>query len=188
MRARRRQIATWYHSIDGGEIGRLRQLGKKPLDDTCRCDTMTTCVVSTATIKEPDVMARPEGTLTAAQHEILEVVWNSAPSGATVTEIWQAIAQRRKVTRTTVLNQVDRLEKRNWLARRKSRDGFRYWAVRTREQAARSLTEEFVDSFFGGSAADLVVSLLGSKRLKPTEVRRLRELLDARSSTRKPKE
>lgn len=132
-------------------------------------------------------MPDPEGTLTAAQHEILEVVWSSPSNGATVSEIWHAIGEQRDVTRTTVLNQVDRLEKRGWLRRRKHKDGFRYVATRNRGQAARSLTEEFVDSFFGGSASELVMNLLGSKKLKPEEIARLRDLLDSQTSKRSPK-
>lgn len=133
-------------------------------------------------------MAGPEGTLTAAQHEILEVVWKSPSNGATVTEIWQAIGLQRDVTRTTVLNQVDRLEKRGWLRRKRHKDVFRYLATRSREQAACGLTEEFVDSFFGGSASELVMSLLGSKKLRPAEIARLRDLLDSQASKRSPKQ
>jgi len=124
-------------------------------------------------------MTSPEGTLTAAQHEILEVIWSGPPVGATVTEIWQAIAAQRAVSRTTVLNQVDRLEKRGWLKRKKSDDGYRYLATRTRDEAARSLANEFIDAFFGGSTSQLVMSLLGSKKLKPAELARLRAILDS---------
>jgi BlaI family transcriptional regulator, penicillinase repressor len=127
-------------------------------------------------------MTQPEGTLTAAQHEILDAIWNAPPSGATVTEIWQAIGRQRRITRTTVLNQVDRLEKRGWLKRQKGEDGFRYVATRSREQVAHGLAEEFVDSFFGGSAGDLVMSLLGSKKLKPGEIARLKARSAKRSS------
>lgn len=125
-------------------------------------------------------MVEPEGMLTAAQHEILEVVWGAPPGGATVSEIWQGISERREVTRTTVLNQVDRLEKRGWLRRKKHPEGFRYAATRSREQAARSLAEDFVESFFRGSASELVMSLLGSQKLRPDEIAKLRKLLDSR--------
>lgn len=131
-------------------------------------------------------MTDPEGSLTAAQHEIMEVVWKGAKSGSTVAEIWHAIGSRRSVTRTTVLNQVDRLEKRGWLKRHECPDGFRYLATRSREHAATSLAAEFVDSFFGGSASDLVMSLLGSRKLDPDEIQKLRTLLETRSSKRKP--
>ncbi len=133
-------------------------------------------------------MTDPDGTLTAAQHEILEVIWNASETGATVAEIWHEIGIRRSVTRTTVLNQVDRLEKRGWLKRHEHKDGFRYVATRSREQAASGLAEEFVDSFFRGSASDLVMSLLGTKKLNPNEIKKLQALLETRSSKRKTNE
>ena len=121
-------------------------------------------------------MSKPEGKLTAAQHEILDVVWASE-MGATVTEIWEVIGPRRKVTRTTILNLVDRLEKRGWLERQKTEGSFRYVAAFDRETTARIVAAEFVDDFFGGSASHLVMSLLGAKRLKPADAERLRQLL-----------
>lgn len=134
-------------------------------------------------------MPRSEGKLTPAQHEIIEIVWNAETDGATVTAIWEAVASRRNVTRTTVLNLVDRLEKRGWLKRRKMKGGYRYFAVVDRDTTARIVAEEFVDEFFGGSASHLVMSLLGSKRLGPDEVERLRRLLDsARSEASRKKE
>ena len=133
-------------------------------------------------------MTNPDGSLTAAQHEIMEVIWAAGPSGATVTEIWTAIGQQREVTRTTVLNQVDRLEKRGWLTRRKHEGAFRYVGTLDRADTARSLAEEFVADFFGGSASELVTSLLGSKQLKRADIQRLRELLDSRLSKKKTEE
>ena len=133
-------------------------------------------------------MPKPEGNLTASQLEILEAVWSGPTSGSTVTEIWEAIAMQRKVGRTTVLNQVDRLEKRGWLRRKKQDDGFRYIALLNRDSATRGLAEQFLDSFFGGSASELVMSLLGSKKLSADEVAKLRNLLPPNGSTPKAKD
>jgi predicted transcriptional regulator len=123
-------------------------------------------------------MPTPEGKLTPAQHEIMEIIWRAGD--ATVSEIWETIAARRDVMRTTVLNLVDRLEKRGWLNRRKRKGGYRYYAAIARDETSRGLAEEFVDDFFGGSASDLVMSLLGSQRMKSEDVGRLRQLLDER--------
>jgi predicted transcriptional regulator len=128
-------------------------------------------------------MANLEGSLTSAQHEIMEVVWESAAQGATVAEIWQAIAAGRPVGRTTILNLVDRLEKRGWLVRRDRQKPCHYLAALGREETAALLARGFVDDFFGGSAGNLVMSLLGSQRLKPKEIEQLRRILE---STAKP--
>ena len=120
----------------------------------------------------------PEGTLTPAQYEILDVVWRAADDGATVSEIWHEIAESRSVTRTTILNLVDRLEKRGWLERHDAEGAARYTAAVTRDRTSATLADDFVQSFFGGSAANLMMSLLGTAKLDAAEVRRLREILD----------
>lgn len=123
-------------------------------------------------------MAGPEGKLTAAQHEILNVVWEHGRAGATVAEVWKFIARTREVGRTTVLNQIDRLEARGWLRRKPVDGGNRYFATVSRAKASQAMAGEFVDDFFGGSASDLVMNLLGSKRLTPEDVDRLRQILN----------
>jgi len=122
-------------------------------------------------------MTEPEGTLTAAQFEILEVVWAAGADGATVAEIWKRIGLSRELSRTTVLNQVDRLEKRGWLNRQEGESGLRFTAAVDRATASSRLAGEFVRDFFGGSADKLVMSLLGAGGLDSADIRRLRDLL-----------
>jgi BlaI family transcriptional regulator, penicillinase repressor len=127
-------------------------------------------------------MPKPQGSLTSTQYEILDVVWSHGTAGATVAEIWQAFSAWRPVGRTTILNHVDRLEKRGWLIRRENDSPLRYVAALEREKAVALLTGDFVDGFFGGSVRDLMVSLLGSKRLKPMEIDQLRRMLESASA------
>ena len=61
-------------------------------------------------------MVDPEGNLTPVQYEILQVIWDGDDAGSTVAEIWREISKSRSVGRTTILNLVDRLEKRGWLS------------------------------------------------------------------------
>jgi predicted transcriptional regulator len=126
--------------------------------------------------------SQPDAALTAVQFEIMQVVWD-APQGATVAEIWEAIGKGREVTRTTVLNLVGRLDKRGWLKRRKLEGVFRYFAAVDRDTTTGRVAEKFVDEFFGGSAAELVMSLLGSKRITASQVEELRELLKRAGTT-----
>ena len=132
-------------------------------------------------------MPKPRGSLTSVQYEIMEVIWQRAPQGATVAEIWEAIAARRRVGRTTILNLVDRLERRGWLVRRDREKPCHYLAALSREETAVFLTGGFVDDFFAGSASNLVMSLLGSKRLKPGEIERLRQILESTSEQSREK-
>jgi predicted transcriptional regulator len=124
---------------------------------------------------------KPAGSLTAIQHEIMGVVWDSGDEGATVTEIWQGIASQRRVGRTTILNLVARLVKRHWLVARSRCKPTRYLAALSREETAAALAGGFVEDFFGGSASNLVMSLLGSRGLKPAEIEHLRRVLESAS-------
>lgn len=126
----------------------------------------------------------PSGKLTAAQYELMQVVWNFGRDGATVAEVWQAVSEQRSVGRTTILNLLDRLEKRGWLRRHEQEGVNRYVAAVDRDRTDAELARGFVQEFFGGSATNLVMSLLGSAELDADELQRLRKLLASASARR----
>jgi BlaI family transcriptional regulator, penicillinase repressor len=128
-------------------------------------------------------MGSPEGSLTPAQFEIMALLWD-APEGLSVAAIWDGVKADREVSRNTVLNLVDRLEKRNWLVREKVGGIFRYQAAVDRESTQGQLAEEFVGEFFDGSALSLMLSLLGSKRISRAELKRLKTMFEE-SNTKK---
>jgi predicted transcriptional regulator len=135
-------------------------------------------------------MPEPRGKLTAVQHRIMQAVWPCGEHGATASEIWQAVCAERAVGRTTVLKQIQRLEDRRWLRRIPEEGVARYVAALQREQTSRMLAAEFVDSFFGGSLSELVLSVLDARGITAGDVQRLRQLLDdhtaRRGSRRRP--
>src|SRR5262245_48873976 len=97
------------------QIAPLTRNRKIALDNSCRhvrIDDMCRLLGE----RSPG-MREPKGSLTAAQYEIMDAVWNAGAEGVSVADIWQAISHARAIGRTTVLNQVDRLEKRGWLKR-----------------------------------------------------------------------
>lgn len=137
-------------------------------------------------------MSEPEGSLTSSQFEILQLLWDrpaGTSHGLTVSEIWEEIYPRRQIARTTVLNLVDRLEKRGWLEREKFEGFYRYRPAMDRAETEQFLAVGFVDEFFAGSASNFLLSLLGSNRPSKAELRRLRELLEEPPKpNNKPKE
>ncbi len=123
-------------------------------------------------------MTVPDGNLTSSQFEILQVLW-ARGAGMTVSEIWEEISRNRSVVRTTVLNLVDRLEKRGWLVREKVDGLLRYQPTMDRAATECLLASGFVEEFFAGSASHFLLSLLGASRPTKAELRRLRELVDS---------
>lgn len=129
-------------------------------------------------------MPDPEGKLTAVQHQIMQVLWQRGESGATASEIWQQICADREVGRTTVLKQIQRLENRHWLRRKADTRVACYIAALDQQQTAEMLAAEFVDDFFGGSLSDLVMSVLGSRDIRASDIRHLQQLLDDHAAQR----
>jgi predicted transcriptional regulator len=124
-------------------------------------------------------MPNPKGSLTAAQYEIMVAIWAAGAEGISVADIWQAISQARTIGRTTVLNQVDRLEKRGWLQRVPGDGPTRFRATLSKDDASKLLVSDFVSDYFQGSTVDLVSALLGNDAcaLTKKDVERLRKLL-----------
>jgi len=114
-------------------------------------------------------MPKPEGRLSPAQYEILEAIWEVGPPGASGLQVWERISERRKVVRTTVVNLITRLEARGWLKRVDGDDAIRFWPTLPQEQVEAMVTQDFVESFFGGSTSQLILSLLGRQKITPEE-------------------
>jgi len=121
--------------------------------------------------------------LTAAQMEIMDVVWEEGET--TVGEIWQALAARREIARNTVQTTVARLERRGWLEHRDEGGVFRYTATRPRRVVVKNLAQCLVETTFRGSVAGLLMALLENHKLTPEEADRLRTLIDRSQSREK---
>lgn len=123
-----------------------------------------------------------EGELTPSQFEILTAIWPKGRCGASVAEIWEVVSEERDVARTTILNQVQRLEQRGWLKRQDAKPhqdghGCRYLVTTGPKRARMELVRRIIADYFDGSISDLVLSYLGSKRPSAKRVDQLVELL-----------
>jgi len=123
-------------------------------------------------------MPKPEGRLSPAQYEILQAIWEIGAPGATRMQIWDLIVQERPIVRTTVLNLVDRLERRGWLKRIETDGKMLFWPTASREQIEADVAKDFVDCFFKGSASHLVMSLFGRRKINSEEIERLKDVLE----------
>jgi len=121
---------------------------------------------------------KPEGSLTASQYEIMQVIWKSAEEGTSVKQVWEEIVQKRQVSKTTILNQISRLEKRLWVKRYQVEGANHYRATVSKENTSQQMAGEFVKDFFEGSTQQLVQSFLGSGKVDKVVLEQLRQMLD----------
>lgn len=114
--------------------------------------------------------------ITPAQLEIMNLFWERGELG--VAEVWNILAERRKIARNTVQTTLTRLVEKGWLQTRVVGNAFRFRAARPRKNTLREMVRHLLDTAFAGSPSKLVTALLDERKLSPDEAERIRELID----------
>lgn len=116
--------------------------------------------------------------LTAPQLAIMRVLWER--SEATVIEIQQALRAARPLAATTIATLLSRLEKRGFVTYRTEGRQYVYRAVLQERDAQRHALVEVTKGLFAGDVATMVSQLLSSHELRPGDLARVRELIEAK--------
>jgi len=105
------------------------------------------------------------------------VLWETGPANV------QTIQQRlpRELAYTTVQTMLNILHRKGKVRRSLKRRAYFYKAVVSRQQVVSHTISGLVDRLFGGSAENLVMSLLETKHLTPQKLAKLNEAIKAAS-------
>lgn len=114
--------------------------------------------------------------LTSAQREIMEIVWKRG--AVTVTEVRDALSQKRELARNTVQTMIVRLEEKGWLVHREEGRTFVYSAARPRKVSLGAKVAQLVDRWFSGSPDEMVTALIEYRGLSADEAERIRRMVD----------
>jgi predicted transcriptional regulator len=116
---------------------------------------------------------------TNAELEILRILWDRG--SGTVRDVHDALSARKaegEATRyTTVLKLMQIMTEKGLVARDEKERAHVYRPRLEREKTQRAIVGHLLDRVFSGSAADLMMQALASKKTTPEEIRELRELL-----------
>jgi predicted transcriptional regulator len=115
--------------------------------------------------------------LTPTELEIMNVLWETGPANV------QTIQQRlpRELAYTTVQTMLNILHRKGKVRRSLKGRTYFYKAVISRQQVVNHTISGLVDRLFGGSAENLVMSLLETKYLTPQKLAKLNEAIKASS-------
>jgi predicted transcriptional regulator len=116
--------------------------------------------------------------LTAPQLEILRVLWEKGE--ATVTDIHRALLAERELAPTTIATLLSRLEKRGLVTYRTEGRQYVYRAVLLEKDAQQHALVEVTRGLFAGDVPGMVSQLLSSHEIRPGDLTRVRELIDAK--------
>jgi predicted transcriptional regulator len=107
---------------------------------------------------------------------ILRVLWRRGPS--TVRDVHDALNVERATGYTTVLKLLQIMTEKGLVRRDEDARAHVYEAVQSEEHAQRRLVGDLLDRAFNGSAQQLVLQALTTKKATPEELAEIRALLD----------
>ena len=113
---------------------------------------------------------------TDAELAILCVLWEQGPS--TVREVLDKLSAKRETGYTTVLKFLQIMTDKGLVERDESARSHVYRTRKSEEQTQRNLVKDLMDKAFGGSAQNLVMQALSTKKASPKQIAEIRELLD----------
>jgi BlaI family transcriptional regulator, penicillinase repressor len=116
--------------------------------------------------------------LTPPQLALLKVLWER--SEATVVQIHQALHADRPLAMTTIATLLSRLEKRGLVAYRTEGRQYVYRAVLKEQDAQQHALVEVTNGLFSGDVATMVSHLLSSHEVRPGDLARVKQLIDAK--------
>src|SRR5262245_12897165 len=118
----------------------------------------------------------PKPRPTDAELAILRELWRLGP--ATVRQVQEALNQERETGYTTGLKLMQIMHDKGLLTRDESERTHVYQAALTEEQTQRQLVDHLLERAFGGSARQLVMQVLSSRKASSNELAQIRGLLD----------
>src|ERR1700745_2534037 len=118
-------------------------------------------------------MTRSPQKPTAAELEILRVLWGRGPS--TVREVHEALSEKGY---TTVLKLLQIMTTKGTVRRNETQRAHVYEACLPAEQTKRLLAGDMLQRVFEGSASQLMMHALAGNRASRDEIEEIRRLLD----------
>jgi predicted transcriptional regulator len=116
--------------------------------------------------------------LGSLQSEVMDLVWDQGE--ATVAQLFETIGARRRITYTTVLSAVQKLERKRWLKHRTAGRAYVYYPVRDRLQVGSRTLRDLLRTAFEGDPRLLLASLLDETKLSDADLKELRKLIEQR--------
>jgi BlaI family transcriptional regulator, penicillinase repressor len=113
--------------------------------------------------------------LTPLELQIMNVLWGTGPASV---QTVQAQLTGRSLAYTTVQTMLNVLHRKGKVKRRLKDRAYLYQPVLSRQKAVTQAVGDMLERFFGGSADNLVMSLVETRKLTPEKLARIQTLLE----------
>ena len=121
--------------------------------------------------------------LTPLEQLIMDYVWAHPDCTAEVCR--EGVAQQRALKDSTIRTILRNLEEKGYVNHTVEGRTFVYRAVDTPRNVAVEAARQLIDRFCGGSVEELLVGLVDNQVLRPSQLKRLAEKIEARKENKK---
>jgi predicted transcriptional regulator len=121
---------------------------------------------------------RDPSTLTKLELQIMQVIWRQGTSNVAAVQA----GLEQNLAYTTVQTMLNILARKGKLRRKLCGRAYEYSAAVTADRASLSAIRDLVDRMFGGSAEELVMSLIKTRQIDPKKIAELTRRLDEKGS------
>jgi BlaI family transcriptional regulator, penicillinase repressor len=117
-----------------------------------------------------------EAVFTERELDVMSILWRRG--SATVAEVRAELED--ELAYTSVLSALQTLQAKGYVRHAQEGRAYRYRPTVGSEAAGGSALNRIVDKIFHGSAESLLAQLVSDRSIPPSELKRMRELLEAR--------
>ncbi len=114
------------------------------------------------------------------QYAIMRVLWTDGE--ATVSRVQEALSNERGLALTTIATMLTKMEKKGVVSHRTEGRQFVYKPLISEKQVHRTMVAELTERLFQGDFKALVSHLLSEQEIDASELKRLKALIEERSS------
>lgn len=116
--------------------------------------------------------------LTPLELQIMQVLWREGPSD--VLHVQKNLPGDTDLAYTTVQTMLNVLHRKGKVRRNLVGRAYEYHPVLSYEKATRQAVRDLVERLFGGSAEQLVMSLIKNRQIDPSRIADLSRMITAR--------
>jgi BlaI family transcriptional regulator, penicillinase repressor len=113
---------------------------------------------------------------TEKELEILQILWKNGPSA--VRDVHDALGGEDANGYTTILKMMQIMTEKGLVTRQKSGKLHLYKAATSQESTRQQMVNKMINTVFGGSASQLVMSALGNSKSSKEELQEIKKYLE----------
>src|SRR5882757_2151772 len=113
---------------------------------------------------------------TKSELEILRVLWEFGPSSVRL--VMEELNKKREMNYTAVLRLMQLMVDKGILQRDQTQMQHIYQVVEEENKTKEHLLDKFLDTLYKGSAASLIIQLVGNKKATKEEIKKIKALLN----------